>query len=113
MIDDELLRFDADLIRIGDRVASSGWPLLAPASLRVTHADASGITEFPNSAVAYGPSHAKSTLVINGREIEGRPVLLDDDYLVGLGPVVDIVEPHRAVLDDFLRLADHPTDAAI
>jgi hypothetical protein len=52
-------------------------------------------------------------LVRNGAVIDGRPLVLDDDALVGEGPIVGVVEPRRAVLDDFLRLAADPRDAAM
>lgn len=108
---DEILRLDADLSPIGDRVASSGWPLLHRVGL--IKAEASGVTVFPGGVVAYGAAHVRMGLVINGQEIEGRQIVFDDDYLVGEGPIVGVVEPRRAVLDDFLRLGADPSDAAI
>jgi hypothetical protein len=111
MTDDDILSLDADLSPIGDRVASSGWAL--PYRVGVVKAEASGMTEFANGTVAYGAPHSKMSLVISGIEAEGRQVVLDDDYLVGEGPIVGVVEPRRAVLDDLLRLAKDPSDAAI
>lgn len=111
MTDDDILRHDADLAPIGDRVASAGWPLLP--GVRLIKADASGVTAFPGWLVASGVPHVTMGLVINGQEIQGRQIVLDDDYLVGEGPIVGVVEPRRAVLDDFLRLNADPSDAAI
>jgi hypothetical protein len=108
---DDILRYDADLAPIGDRVASSGWPLLP--GVRLIRADASGVTVFPGGIVAYGAPHVTMGVVINGQAMEGRPLVLDDDELVGEGPIAGVVEPRRAVLDDFLRLNVDPSDAAI
>ncbi len=108
---DDVLRFDRDDWRIGDRVASSGWAL--PYHVRLMKADASGVTVFATGGVVHAPSHVKVGITVNGQEIEGRRVVLDDDYLVGEGPIVGVVEPRRAVLDDFLHLTADPSDAAI
>lgn len=110
LMQDDLLTYDADLSPNGNRVAASGWPLLYRVDL--VKADASGVTVFPDG-VAYGAPHIKVSLVINGQPIEGRRVVLDDDYVVGEGPIVGVVEPRRAVLDDFLLLAGDPSDEAI
>jgi hypothetical protein len=107
---DDLLTHDADLSPIGNRVVASGWPLLYRVDL--VKADASGVTVFPGG-VAYGAPHIKVSLQISGQAIEGRPVVLDDDYLVGEGPIVGVVEPRRAVLDDCLHLAADSSDEAI
>jgi hypothetical protein len=111
MEDDEILCTAADLAPIGDRVASSGWAL--PYRVRVVNADASGVTVFANGTVVHGAPQVKVSVVVNGRELESQPIVLDDDYLVGEGPIVGVVEPRRAVLDDMLRLASDPSDAAI
>ncbi len=108
---DEFLRYDADLSPIGDRVASSGWAL--PYRVRLVKADASGVTVFADGTVAHGAPQVKMGLVINGHEVESHQVVLDDDYLVGEGPIVGVVEPRQAVLDDFLGLAADPSDGAI
>ena len=108
---DDALRYDADFAPIGDRVASSGWPLLP--GVRLIKADASGVTVFPGGIVAYGAPHVRMGVVINGQAMEGRPLVLDDDELVGEGPIVGVVEPRRAVLDAFLRLNLDPSDDAI
>lgn len=108
---DEVLSRDANDSPIGDRVASSGWPRLR--QVRLVKADATGITAFAGGAVAYGPPGVPTTLVIDGQEIQGEPVIADDDYLVAEGPIIGVVEPRRAVLDDFLGLAAGAGDEAI
>jgi hypothetical protein len=111
MTDDEFLRYDADGVPIGDRVVSAGW--LLPSHVRLMLADAAGVTVFANGAVINAAPHVQVGITVNGRELEGRPVLLDDDYVVGEAPATAVVAPSRAVLDNFLRLAADPSDAAI
>ena len=115
MTDDHSLRYDADGSPVGDRVASSGWAL--PYRVRMVKAEvkaeSSGVTESANGTIAYGASRSKVGMMIVGKEDEGRQVVLDDDYVVGEGPVVGVMEPRRAVLDDFLSLAANPSDMAI
>ena len=110
MMTDQPLRYDENAVPIGDRVASSGWPL--PYRVDLRKSDASGVTFFPGW-VAYGAPHVTMEMVANGQQIEGRPLVLDDDYLVGDGPIVGVMEPRRVVLDDFLRLAADPSNEAI
>lgn len=112
MTDDAyVLRYDADDSPIGNRLAVSGWARLS--LVRLVQKDTSGITVFANGAVGYGAPHMEMRVVVNGQEVESRPVVLDDDYLVGEGPIVGVVEPRQAVLDEFVRLAAGPSDAAI
>jgi hypothetical protein len=104
------LSYDADGNPIGDRVVSSGWQI--PWKVRLFRADDSGRVNFPG--ISYnGQPGVKAKLIINGQEIVGEPVVLDDDYLVSERPFGRTVRPHRAVLDDFLRLVTDPSDGAI
>jgi hypothetical protein len=114
----EFLKYDQDADLIGDRVAASGWPLLSGVRLIKAAASgvsvfADGVSVFAHGTVAAGAPQVSMGLVINGHEVAGRPLVLDDDELVGEGPIAGVVEPRRAVLDDFLRLAADPSDEAI
>jgi len=107
----DILGRDADDSPIGDRVASSGWPLAD--NIRLIKAEASGTTVFQGGLVFRGRPGVKVTLEVNGQEVAGKPVVLDDDYLVCEPLIVGRVKPHRAVLDDFVALAADPSDAAV
>jgi hypothetical protein len=104
----DVLRYDADDARIGDRIAASGWAL--PRSVTLVKKEASGMTVFANGPVSYGPPRTTVGVVVDGQEAESRRVVLDDDYLVAEGPSAGTVEPSQAVLDEFVRLAADPSD---
>ena len=129
MTTDEILRYDEDAIPLGDRVASPGWPLRE--GLRIVKANDPEVTVSITGVVRdeppppidwrrYGgidphtPPRDVTHLFADSRsDTFYLPVILVEDHLAAMGHIVGHVEPRRAVLDAFLRLAPDPTDAAI
>ena len=104
MATDEILSYNEDGVLIGDRIASSGWPLPERVDLVKDHAS--------NRRVLIRIVDVDVDLCVP-KDHEFDPIILDEDYLVAQPATAGVVEPRRAVLEDFLHLATDPSDAAI
>lgn len=103
------LTADEEGIATGSRVGTAGWPLWG--NVRLVRAGESGRVEFDGIGVsAFAPRHVRTSVVLDGHEIPGTPVPLDDDYLVRDGRLRGTMRPDATLLTEFLQLG--PTASA-
>lgn len=106
------LSSDEEGVPTGSRLGTSGWPVWG--NVRLVRADESGIFEFEGADIdAIAPARTKVSVVLDGHEIAGRQVPLDDDYLVRDGRLRFRERPTQNTLSDFVGLARDPSAEAI
>lgn len=111
MLSDELA-WDEEGNRTGSRLGSSGWQIWG--NVRLVRASESGVFDFGGADVAaIAPPRTKVSVVLDGQEILGRQVPLDDDYLVRDGHFRGTERPTPTTLRDFLALGPDPSAESI
>jgi len=108
----EELAWDEEGNRTGSRLGSSGWQIWG--NVRLVRANESGVFDFDGADLAaIAPPRTKVSVVLDGQEIVGKQVPLDDDYLVRDGHLRGTERPTPTTLRDFLALGPDPSAESI